>query len=80
MSERKNVGGEIAFDPRHTCKRSDIATLDHGRPDGSPIVNRVCLTCLTHWYGEAGVAVFEFPRRVWEAWMTTGLISKGGSA
>ena len=57
----------------HECKRPNVATLDHTLghyPEPvRPIVNRVCLTCGVHWYGDAGVAVFEIPRRVWDAWM-----------
>lgn len=63
----------------HQCKRPDVATMDHrmgDRLDTRPIVNRVCLTCLTHWYGDAEMAVFEFPRRVWDAWMESGLMSR----
>lgn len=59
-----------------TCKRPDVANLDHrlgGRHDSRPMVNRVCLTCERHWYGDAGVAVFEMPRSVWDGWMESGL-------
>lgn len=56
----------------HDCKRPDVATMDHvlgDYPDYRPMVNRTCLTCGTHWYGNAGVAVFEMPRKVWDRWM-----------
>lgn len=46
--------------------------MDHARgfePDRAEIVSRWCSTCGTHWYGEAGAAVFEIPGRVWDAWI-----------
>lgn len=57
----------------HACKRPDIATMDHVSGDGRaplrPVVNRYCLTCGTHWYGDAHAAVFEIPGKVWDLWM-----------
>ena len=56
----------------HACRRPAVATMDHLRgfePDCTPMVSRWCATCGTHWYGEAGVAVFEIPRREWDAWI-----------
>jgi hypothetical protein len=38
-------------------------------PDRRPMISRMCLTCGLHWYGDAGVAVFEIPRAVWDHWM-----------
>jgi hypothetical protein len=58
---------------QHECKRPNVANLDHAVGHSPhpirPMVNRVCLTCLTHWYGDADVAVFEMPRHVWDRWM-----------
>ena len=56
------------------CKRPNVANLDHSRGYGAEshqMVNRICLTCGTHWYGNAGVAVFVMPRAVWDGWMET---------
>lgn len=60
------------FSTEHDCKRQDVAIMDHitgSEPPLRPMVNRVCLTCLTHWYGDADRAVVEMPRRVWDRWM-----------
>lgn len=54
------------------CKSPAIANMDHlvgFHEDARPIVNRICLKCFHHWYGNAGVAVFEMPRRVWDGWV-----------
>jgi hypothetical protein len=63
----------FAYEVIHQCRRRDVATLDHmagsDPADLRPMVNRVCLTCLTHWYGDALAAVFEMPGRVWDRWM-----------
>lgn len=61
----------------HDCRRPAIANMDHkvgsSSIDCSPMVNRMCLTCGTHWYGDSGQAVFEMPQRVWDRWMNTAL-------
>ena len=66
-----------AYRAPHACKRPNIANLDHrlGHTHATerPIVNRVCLTCLTHWYGDAEAAVFEIPGRIWDRWMESAL-------
>lgn len=63
----------IAYTPDHSCRRRDIAVMDHriGLTNGTarPIVNRMCLTCGAHWYGDAEAAVFEIPEKVWDGWM-----------
>ena len=67
MASTDQQGGQIP----HSCKRPDVANMDHVigyRPAARPIVNRMCLTCGTHWYGDAGNAVFEMPRRIWDGW------------
>lgn len=72
-----------AYHSHHACKRPDVANLDHflgGRNgDVRPIVNRVCLTCMTHWYGDADTAVFEIPSRAWDRWMESGLTSRAAA-
>jgi hypothetical protein len=58
----------------HDCKKPSIANLDHFSglpPERNPMVNRLCMTCLQHWYGNAGVAVVEMPRAVWDGWVNT---------
>lgn len=61
----------------HYCKRRDVACLDHwvgyGTDSYRPVVNRICLTCHTHWYGDAQTAVFEIPARTWDRWMQESL-------
>lgn len=61
----------------HACKRPDVARMDHtlgkDRMDRRPMVNRMCLTCGTHWYGDAHQAVFEMPQSVWDRWMESAL-------
>lgn len=60
---------------QHDCKRPSITRMDYKRvgDDGKfvHVVNRVCLTCMTHWFGESEVAVVEFPRLSWDRWMNT---------
>lgn len=65
------------------CPHPDVARMDHTLghyEDTRPMVNRMCRRCKTHWYGEAGVAVFEMPRAVWDRWMDSGLTYKHGEA
>lgn len=61
----------------HACKRPAIANMDHklgsSSLDCTPMVNRMCLTCGTHWYGDAEQAVFEMPHRVWDRWMNSAM-------
>jgi len=54
----------------HECKRPAITDLDHNGSlfEMMPMVSRMCLTCGTHWYGNAGMAVFEIPQQHWEGW------------
>jgi hypothetical protein len=35
------------------------------------IVNRMCLHCGAHWYGEDGSNVVEFTRAAWDRWMNS---------
>lgn len=52
------------------CARPSIARMDHLRGmDGDPMVNRACLHCGRHWYGNDGTNVVEFTRAAWERWM-----------
>lgn len=59
--------------PEHACRQPNITVMDHMRGlfefPGVPVINRVCLTCKTHWYGEAGAAVTEIPQKIWDRWM-----------
>ena len=55
------------------CKRQCIANLDHVKlnMDGrsatpTPMVNKVCVTCRQHWYGEVG-SVKEYTGKEWDA-------------
>lgn len=59
----------------HACARPNVTNMDHvvGQfPDLRAMVNRMCLGCGTHWYGDAGVAVFEMPRKVWDGVIDAG--------
>lgn len=54
------------------CCNQSPASMDHVigfHEDAKKMVNRVCLKCWRHWYGEAGVAVVEMPRKVWDNWI-----------
>jgi hypothetical protein len=57
----------------HACKRPNVAGMDHKAGsdtlDLRPMVKRMCLTCGTHWFGDAHQAVFEMPPRVWDRWI-----------
>lgn len=49
-----------------------IANMDHFAGFGSdlrPMVNRMCMKCGQHWYGDAGVAVVEFTKAAWDRWI-----------
>jgi hypothetical protein len=62
----------LAVTRGHQCKRPAIANFDYSKGFGAEcqrMVNRTCLTCETHWFGDSGVAVFEMPKRVWERWI-----------
>lgn len=62
----------MTYEVVHDCKRPSIVNMDHmlgWHPDIRPIVNRICLTCYTHWYGDAEMAVFEMPRKTWDGWV-----------
>lgn len=62
----------------HACRRPDVANMDHWAGHGHDarrMVNRYCLTCGTHWYGNDGANVVEIPQRVWDGWMASGLSS-----
>lgn len=66
------MNARFNFDSTHACKRQDVAVMDHvlgSNPDHRPIVNRFCLTCGTHWYGDAHNAVFAIPQKQWDRWM-----------
>ena len=55
-----------------TCEHRDIANMDHTigfEPDRRAMVNRMCRKCGQHWYGDAGVAVVEFTRALWDRWV-----------
>ena len=59
----------------HTCKRSNVTNMDHKKQDVetlaiTPMVNRMCLTCGKHWYGEEG-AVKEYTRAEWDSWINS---------
>lgn len=63
-----------AFVIQHDCKRPSVANMDHVKGctvEPRPIVNRMCLTCGTHWYGDAETAVFAMPGKVWDGWVST---------
>lgn len=55
------------------CARQSVSVMDHiagQREDTRLIVNRMCVRCGTHWYGNDGVNVVELPRVVWDRWMS----------
>ena len=56
------------------CSNPSIASMDHrlGITNGSvrPIINRMCLNCGEHWYGDAETSVVQMPRRVWDRWVS----------
>ncbi|TAA20329.1 hypothetical protein [Pseudoxanthomonas winnipegensis] len=60
---------------KHSCKSPNIADMDHKAGSDTrelrPMVNRMCLTCGTHWYGDARHAVFEMPALIWDRWNDT---------
>lgn len=60
---------DFAYVTPQCCKRPAVATMDHFRGNGEPMVNRMCLHCGQHWYGNAGTAVVEFTRSAWDRWM-----------
>ena len=52
------------------CAHPSVTNMDHRRGmDGDPMVNRMCLRCGQHWYGNDGVSVVEFTRAAWDRWM-----------
>ena len=65
-----------------TCQHKSIARMDYtqqclwGTTPSTPMVNRMCLHCHTHWFGESVANVVEIPARIWDAWMNTALISE----
>lgn len=62
-----------AFAPDPCCHRPSIANMDHvkrGGVEAMPMVNRICLNCYSHWYGNDGVAVVQFTRKSWDNWMS----------
>ena len=65
----------MSYDTTHSCRREDVAVMDHtlghNVDELRPMVNRVCLTCGLHWYGNAETAVFPIPARVWDGWMAS---------
>ena len=55
------------------CRNPDVAVFDYDDYDFitrtfTSKVNRVCLHCMTHWFGEPG-AVKQFTRQEWDAWL-----------
>ena len=55
------------------CAHPSVAIMDHitgWHEHQRSMVNRVCVRCWTHWYGHDGVNVVEFPRNVWDRWMS----------
>jgi len=55
------------------CKAPNIANSDHKEglyPHAYTMINRACLRCGQHWYGEEG-SVREFTRTVWDHMMNT---------
>lgn len=63
---------KLTFVTPPCCPRPSVAIMDHvvgWREDARPMVNRMCLRCGTHWYGNEGASVVEMPRKVWDRWM-----------
>ena len=59
----------------HECRRPSVMNMDFdaaplfGNRNPVPIVNRFCLTCRSHWYGNAETNIVEIPARIWDKWM-----------
>lgn len=52
------------------CAHPSVAKMDHVVGfEGRPMINRMCLRCGTHWYGNDGTNVVEFTRKAWDRWM-----------
>jgi hypothetical protein len=58
------------------CQKQNVANMDHLRYvvsdkgyEGSARVNRVCLNCLTHWYGTA-TRVRKYRGTEWDAMLS----------
>lgn len=73
MSNAAQIPTDFVTPP--CCSRPSIATMDHLKgwpPDTRPVVNRVCIQCWRHWYGEPG-AVQAYTRSEWDAMMGEAL-------
>lgn len=65
---------QFAFVTPKCCANPSVATMDHRKwsdRESKLMVNRVCLRCYTHWYGEDGANVVEFTRAAWDRWMNS---------
>jgi hypothetical protein len=66
------------------CRRPDIARMDYLHFDKdirteSPRINRVCLHCLTHFFGVPG-AVKQYTGAEWDAMLWAALTADRESA
>lgn len=48
----------------HHCRKPNIQRFDYERL-GKTVINRVCLTCKTHWWGST-----EYSSEQWDALMS----------
>lgn len=67
---------KLAYVTPSCCTHPSVAVMDHDigwREDQREIVNRTCLHCGKHWYGNDGTNVVEFTRAAWDRWMASGI-------
>jgi hypothetical protein len=58
--------------PNITTPHAEIYAInDAGRYEAIPFINRLCLNCLTHWYGPPD-ALVTYSRREWDAYVNRG--------
>jgi hypothetical protein len=64
----------IDYKTSNCCNKQSIANLDHLKASPSnwhnstPIVNRVCLHCYSHWYGEAE-NIKQYSKKEWDKYI-----------
>lgn len=54
------------------CAKNNVVSMDHMAGDigtQHPVVNRMCVNCGAHWYGDDGANVVQIPRKTWDHWM-----------
>ena len=59
-------------DRQWCCMDQDIMNSDHQPGDEAKVINRVCLSCYTHFYGKLG-AVKKYTRKQWDQFIDRNL-------